>query len=55
MEKIKNEEKFSNTFLFRLNVGDVKMMPFISTITNIMSILGHKSFYRKIEDQFHVI
>ena len=35
--------------LFRLNVGDVEMMPVISYITNIMSTLGHKIFYRKLK------
>ena len=35
--------------LFRSNVGDVKMMPFMSYITNIMRILGHKIFYRKLK------
>ena len=28
--------------LFRSNVGDVKMRPFMSDITNIMRIFGHK-------------
>ena len=35
--------------LFRSNVGDVKMMPFMPYITNIMRILGHKIFYRKLK------
>ena len=34
--------------LFRSNVGDVKMMPFMPYLTNIMSVLGHKIFYRKL-------
>ena len=32
--------------LFQSNGGDVKMMPFMSYITNIMRILGHKIFER---------
>ena len=28
--------------LFRSNLADVKMMPFMSYITNTMRILGHK-------------
>ena len=35
--------------LFRSNVGDVKMMPFMSYITNTMYILGHKIFNRKLK------
>ena len=35
--------------LFRSNVGDVKMMPFMSYITNIMRMLGHKIFYKKFK------
>ena len=35
--------------LFRLNVGDVEIMMFRSYITKIMSILGHKIFYRKLK------
>ena len=38
--------------LFRSNVGDVKMMPLMSDITNIMRILGHKIFYRKLKFNF---
>ena len=38
--------------LFRSNVGDVKMMPFMSYITNIMRILGNKIFYRKLKINF---
>ena len=34
--------------LFRSNVGDVRMMPFMSYISNIMLILGHKIFYRYV-------
>ena len=36
--------------LFRSNVGDVRMMPFMSYITSIMRILGHKFFNRKLKD-----
>ena len=35
--------------LFPSNIGDVKMMPFMSYITNIMRILGRKIFYRKLK------
>ena len=35
--------------LFRSNVGDVKMMPFMSYIMNIMCILGHKILNRKLK------
>ena len=35
--------------LFRSNVGDVKMMPFMSYITNIMRKLGRKIFNRKLK------
>ena len=35
--------------LFRSNVGDVKIMPFMSYITDIIGILGHKIFYRKLK------
>ena len=35
--------------LFRSNVGDVKKMPFMSYITNIMRILGQKVFDRKLK------
>ena len=35
--------------LLRSNVGDNKMMPCMSYITNIMRILGHKIFYRKMK------
>ena len=35
--------------LFLSNVGDVKLMPFMSYITNIMRILGHNIFYRKLK------
>ena len=41
--------------LFRSNVGDVKIMPFMSYITNIMGKLGHKSFYRKLKINFRSI
>ena len=34
---------------FRSNVGDVKMMPFMSYITNTMRLSGHKIFYRKLK------
>ena len=36
--------------LFRTNVGDVKMMPFMSYITNIMRLLGVQTILQKIED-----
>ena len=36
-------------YLFRSNVGHVKMMPFMSYITNIMRISGHKIFHRKLK------
>ena len=35
--------------LFRSNVGDVKMMPFMSYTTYMMRILGHKTFDRKMK------
>ena len=35
--------------LFLSNVGDVKLVPFISDITNIMRILGHNIFYTKLK------
>ena len=35
--------------LFRSNVGDVKMMPFMSYITNIMRISGHKIIHRTLK------
>ena len=35
--------------LFRSNVSDVKMVPLMPYRTNIMSILGHKVFYTKLE------
>ena len=35
--------------LFLSNVDDVKLMPFMSYITNIMHILGHNIFYRKLK------
>ena len=35
--------------LFRLNVDDVKMMPFMPYITKTMRILGHKIFNRKLK------
>ena len=34
---------------FRSNVVDVRMMPFMSYITNIMCLLGHKIFNRKLK------
>ena len=34
--------------LFRSNVGDIKM-PLMSYMTNIMRILGHKIFNRKMK------
>ena len=34
----KNEEKFGNTLSFLSNVVDVKMMPFMSYIINIIRI-----------------
>ena len=38
--------------LFRSNVGDVKIMPFMSYITNIMRKFGHKIFYGKLKINF---
>ena len=38
--------------LFRLNMGDVEMMPFMSYITNLMSILGNTIFHRKMKINF---
>ena len=35
--------------LFLSNVGDGKMMPFMSYITNIMRILGYKMCNRKLK------
>ena len=35
--------------LFRSNVDDIKMMPFMSYITNAMHILGHKIFNGKLK------
>ena len=35
--------------LFLSNVGDVKMMPFMSYITNIIRILAYKIFNRKLK------
>ena len=35
--------------LIPANVGDVKIMPFTSYTTNIMRILGHKIFNRKLK------
>ena len=35
--------------LFRSNVGKVKMMPLMPYMTNIMRILGHKIFNRKLK------
>ena len=49
MEKIKNEKKLYNALPVSIKVGDVEMMPFMSYITNIMSILGHKCFNRKLK------
>ena len=36
--------------LFRSNVDDVKMMPFMPYITNKMHILGHTIFNRKLKN-----
>ena len=35
--------------LFPSNEEDVKMMPLISYMTNIMRIFGYKIFYRKLK------
>ena len=37
------------TCMFRLNVGEVKIMTCMSYITSIMRILGHKIFHRKLK------
>ena len=42
------KRRFPIHCLFRSNVDDVKMMPFMSYITNTMRILGHKIFNRKL-------
>ena len=38
--------------LFRSNVADVRMMAFVSYMTNIMGILGHKILYIKLKINF---
>ena len=49
-EKIKNDEKLPNVYcLFLSNVCDVKMMPFMPYITNIIHLLGYKIFNRKLK------
>ena len=48
------ERSYPMHCLFRSNVGDVKMMPFKSNITNIMRILGAQNRLQKIEDQSHL-
>ena len=35
--------------LFQSNVGDVKLMPFMPYIKNIMRILGHIIFFRQLK------
>ena len=35
--------------LFRSNVDEVKSMPLLYYIMNIMRILGHKFFYRNLK------
>ena len=49
IEKIKNEEKLSNALPVSIKCGDVKMMPFMSYLTYIMHLLGHKIFTRKLK------
>ena len=36
-------------YLFRSNVADVKILPLMHYMTNIMCILGHKIFNRKMK------
>ena len=48
-ENIKMMRSYPMYCLFRSNVGDVKMMPFMSYIMNIMCILGHKILNRKLK------
>ena len=52
MKKIKNKEKLFKAWPVSINVGDVKMMPFMSYITNIMRTLGHIIFNRKLKINF---
>ena len=49
MEKIKMKRNYPTHCLFPSNVGDVKMIPFMSYITNTIRISGHKIFYRKLK------
>ena len=49
MRKLKIKRSYPMHCLFRLNVGGVEMMPFMSYITNIISILWHKIFNRKLK------
>ena len=49
MEKIHNEEKIPNALPVLIKCGDVKIVPFMSNITNIIRILRHKIFYRKLK------
>ena len=43
MGKSKNEENLSNALPVRSNVSDVKMMPLMPYVTNVMRTLGTKS------------
>ena len=49
MRKLKMKRSFPMHCMFQSNVVDVRMMPFMPYITNIMRILGHKIFYRKLK------
>ena len=35
--------------VFRSKVGDVKSMPLMPCMTNILRLLGHKIFHRKLK------
>ena len=43
MRKSKNEENLSNALPVRSNVSDVKMMPLMPYVTNVMRTLGTQS------------
>ena len=49
------KRSYSVHCLFRSNVGEVKMMPFMSYTTNIMRILGNTFFYKKLKINFLTI
>ena len=46
------KRSYSMHCLFRSKVSDVKMMPFLLIITNIIRILGHKIFNRIVKINF---